>query len=198
MMTTRSMLAVVLSATVLSAACDDSARAAATAALDAARGSFEAVKTEAAKYVPEQEEAAEDALKQASNALRRGEYADSLRAAQALLPKVTALAEATTAKKTELTTAWTRLSGGLPGAVTAIQARIDELSKTRRLPATVSKDAVAAATAGLRALKTAWTEAGDMFTRGNLAEAVGKAQTVKAKAAAVMTSLGMTVPDSLK
>jgi len=53
----------------------------------------------------------------------------------------------------------------------------------------MTQEAFDGAKAGLDMMTQTWTEAGSAFTSGNVAEAVAKAQTVKAKAAEVMTAL---------
>lgn len=51
-----------------------------------------------------------------------------------------------------------------------------------------------AAEAGLEAIKTGWTEATNAANAGNFMEPVTKATPLMAKAAEVMTALGMTGP----
>lgn len=195
---TRWMCAAAMCAVVGLTACGDGGKAAAAAALGVAQESFDAVKAEAHKYAPEQEDAIEDALTRIHNTLARGEYAKVLEDAQAMVPKIATLAGAVSSKKHELTQTWTTLSGGLPQAVDAIQSRIETLSKTGKLPANVKKSAVVAAKNGVDALNTALAEATDTFKKGNLSDAVAQAERLKSKAVALMTSLGMPVPDALK
>jgi hypothetical protein len=84
------------------------------------------------------------------------------------------------------------LSTDVPNMVTAIQSRVDMLSKSHHLPKGVSKDGLASAKSGLDAMKTAWSDASNAATSGDFTTAVSKAQAVKAQAADIMKSLGMS------
>lgn len=194
----RWILAAALATAATVAACGDGGKSAAASALDAARESFDTVRADARTFVPDEEEAVEDALERAANALGRGEYAHVLSEAQTLVPKIATLRAAAVTKRGELTKAWTAMDAGLPAAVASIRARVDALSNAKTRPASVSKDALAAARTGVDVLNAAWTSANDAFRRGNLAEAVAQGHRIKSKAAEVTASLGMTVPDSLK
>jgi len=70
----------------------------------------------------------------------KGESKAALTEAQALPGKAKDLTAAATAKKGELTRAWDELSGGLPKMVDAIKSRVDTLSASKKLPATLTKD----------------------------------------------------------
>ena len=180
------------------AACGDGGKAAAEAAVGAAQSSFDVVKAEASTYVPDQAKTVQDALSAATDGLAKGNYAQVLADAPTLAPKVSALAEAAAAKKAELTKTWTDLSAGLPAVVRVIQSRVDMLSKSKKLPPSISADAFTGAKSGLETITKTWADASDAFKSGNVMDAVAKAQAVKAKAAEVMTSLGMSVPDALR
>jgi len=195
---TRWMLAAIVSAAVMSTACGDSGKADATAALGAVQGSFDAVKAEAATYVPEQEDAVADALARVTYTLETGDYDRVRHDAAGLWPMIAAMEQAVIVRKTELTGSWAALSTSVPGALPTIQARVETLSKAKVLPAAVSKDTLAGASAELGAINDAWTDAADAFKRGNLVDAVRKGQRVQAQASQVMTSLGMSLPESFK
>ena len=179
-------------------ACGDGGKAVADAAIKSADAAFAAVRTDATMYVPDQTKGVADAIAAAKDGFAKGEFAKALADAKALPSKISALGEAAAAKKTELTTSWNDMSTGLPKVVEAIQGRVDILSKARKLPAGMTKDAFDSAKSGLATMTRTWTEAGDAFKAGNVVDAHAKALSVKAKAAEVMTALGMQVPDALK
>jgi len=54
------------------------------------------------------------------------------------------------------------------------------------------------AQSGFDMINSAWTEANDAFKSGDVAGAMAKAGTVKAKAAEILGALNMPVPDALK
>jgi len=191
-------LALVIGLAVGVTACGDGGKAAADAAIKAAETAFSAAAAEAMKYVPDQAKSVEGAIAAAKAAFDKGDFKGATAAASELTAKITALGEAATAKKAELTTAWEGLSTGLPGVVGAIQSRVDLLSKSKKLPQGISQEAFDGAKSGLAMINSAWAEANDAFKSGDVAGAMAKASTVKAKAAEIMAALNMPVPDALK
>ena len=67
--------------------------------------------------------------------------------------------------------------------VDAIKSRADILSESKKLPAGMTADKLAAAKNGLAEITKQWREATAASTGGNLADAVAKATAVKKKAA---------------
>lgn len=189
---------VVLMAMTTSAACGDGGKAAADAAMQALQSSYDGIKADAAKYVPDQAKGIDEAFTAVQDTLAKGDYMKALTDAQGLTGKVGELGAAVAAKKADLTKAFEGLSTGMPAVVEGLQAQVESLAKTKKLPAGVTKEAVDAAKAAVPALSSSWEDAAAAFKAMNLTDAMAKAQTVKAKAAEVMTSLGMTVPDILK
>jgi hypothetical protein len=55
--------------------------------------------------------------------------------AKSLTDKTKEVASAASAKKAELTKGWESLSAGMPKVLDAIKARVDILSKSKKLPA---------------------------------------------------------------
>jgi hypothetical protein len=170
----------------------------AEAALKAAEAAVSAAKAEAAKYVPDQVKGLEDALKTAKDAFEKKEYTQALNAAKDLPAKAKELAAAAAAKKAELTKAWEAMAGGLPKMVEAIKSRVDILSKSKKLPANLDKAKFEGAKTGLAEITQTWTDADNAFKGGNIADAVAKANAVKAKATEIMTTLGMQPPAAAK
>jgi hypothetical protein len=171
-----------------------SQKAPAEAALKVADDAFAAIKAEAASYVPDQAKGVEDAIAASRDQFAKNDFAAALASAQAIPAKIDELKTAVAAKKNELTATWNSLSEGLPGMVQAIQSRVDILSKSRRLPKGLDQATFDGAKADLATATTTWTDATSAFSAGNLMAAVTKAQEVKAKAAEIMTALGMQAP----
>ncbi len=174
--------------------CGDGGKGAAEAAIDSARTSFEALKKDAAMYAPDQAKGVEAALAAAQDLAMKGDYRQALTEATGIPPKIVALTEATTAKKTALMASWTQMNADLPKDIEAIQNRVAMLSKSRRLPKGVTREGLGSAKSGLDALTMGWTEATKEFATGNVAEAVSKAESVRSKAGETMTALGMKMP----
>jgi hypothetical protein len=114
-----------------------------------------------------------------------------------VLSAAQSLATAAAAKKDEVLKAlndeWTGLAGSLPSDVTAIQSRIDLLSKksSKKLAAGIDLDA---AKAGLSDATSLWSKAQAAFAAGNLDEAVSTAKEVKAKIDALATTVKADLP----
>jgi hypothetical protein len=167
-------------------------------ALKAAEEAVNAAKGEAARYVPDQARTIDAALAAVKDKFAKGDYQAALTDAQALAARAKELATAGAAKKVELTKTWEGLSAGLPQVIEAIKSRVDILSQSKKLPANVSADKLAAGKAGLAELTQQWGAATEAFKGGNVMDAVAKATTLKAKAAEVLGTLSMPVPDALK
>jgi hypothetical protein len=167
-------------------------------AIKAAEAAVAAGRDEAAKFAPDQLKAVEAALASVKDKFAKGEYKTALAEAQALPAQARAAAEAAAAKKAELTKVWTELSAGLPKMVAALKSRVDVLSASRKLPANIKADTLAQAKSGLATVTQTWTEASEAFKNGRLADAVAKANTVKARTAEIMGTLGMQVPAAAK
>ncbi len=101
------------------------------------------------------------------------------------------LGSAVAAKKTELTATWETMSGSLPGMVSTIQAKVDELGKMRRLPAGVDKAKLDGAKTAVQEMTSTWQQAQAAFGKGAVAEAVTMAGAVQARADETMVALGM-------
>lgn len=175
---------------VVAVACG-SQQAPAEAALKLAENAYGAIRTEAEKYAPDQARAIQDSLKSARAALGKSDYAGVMQQAQALTTKISGLGGAIAAKKSELTKAWTTMSAEMPKMVDAVKAKVDTLSKSARLPAGVTKEALANAKAGLATTGQHWAEALAAAASGDVATAVARARAVQASLANMMQSLNM-------
>jgi hypothetical protein len=156
-----------------------------------------AASTEAAKYVPDQLADVQSKLGDLKTSFGKQDYAVVVTGAPAVLSAAQNLATAAAAKKDEVLKAlndeWTGLAGALPAAVTAVQNRIDLLSKksSKKLTAGIDLDA---AKAGVGDATSLWSKAQAAFAAGNLEEAVSTAKYVKAKVEALAASLKMNLP----
>jgi len=167
-------------------------------AIKAAEQALNGAKAEAAKIVPDQVKSLEVALSSAKEKFGKKDYKAALTEAQAIPGKVKEVLAAASSKKEALTKTWTDLSQGLPKMVDAIKSRVDILSKSKKLPANLTKEKFDEAKSGLTTAMNDWGTAQESFKAGNLAEAVSKANSIKEKAAQVMQILGMPVPAGAK
>jgi tetratricopeptide (TPR) repeat protein len=189
-----SVLFIVVS--LLLVACVAANKEPAAAAIKAAEDAFNAVKGEAMKYVPDQANSVEDAIKIAKANFDKGNFDEALATAKAIPEKVQVLTTAVAAKKTELTRSWEEISSGMPEMLDAIKDKLDILSASKKLPKTMDKAKLEAAKADYEAAAKMWDEAKSTFSGGNMANAIAKAKTVKEKAVGVMNNLGMQVQEA--
>jgi hypothetical protein len=166
-----------------------------------AGAALDAVRDEAQKYAPEKLGGVEAQLNDLKGKFQQGDYAGVVAAAPAMTTAIDGLKDAVAAKKSEAETAlakakddWGPASAAVPKMVDEIGKRVEALSKSKKLPKGVTKEAVAAAKTGLASLQSTWTDASNAAASGDFTTAMAKAQSVKDKAAAMMKSLGMTPP----
>jgi len=150
---------------------------------------------DAQQYVPDQVAAVNQKLADLKAAFDKQDYKAVITGAPALLNEAKGLADAAAAKKKEvleaLGTQWTALAAELPQSVSAVEAKLATIAKSKKLPSGVTKDGVAAAKSGLAEAKTAWDEAKSAFGSGNVQAALDKAKGVKAKLDEVASKLGL-------
>lgn len=160
-------------------------------AIAAADSALQAVSADAQAYVPDQYKALSDELAAARSDVEAKNYADASTKAAEVTTKVAEIPAAVEAAKQQLTASWQSMQDSLPAMVQAIQAKVDELSKMRRLPAGVDKAQLDAAKASLSEMSGSWTQAMDAYKAGKLAEAVNLATGLKGKADEAASALGM-------
>jgi hypothetical protein len=177
-------------------ACVSANKEPAAAAIKAAEDAFNAVKGEAMKYVPDQANSVEDAIKIAKASFDKGNFDAALETAKAIPEKVKVLTTAVAVKKVELTRSWEEISGGMPVMLDAIKDKLDILSASKKLPKTLDKAKLEGAKADYEAAAKMWDEAKSTFSGGNITDAIAKAKTVKEKAMEVMNNLGMQAPEA--
>jgi hypothetical protein len=182
--------AVVLGLAVAASGCS-MAKGKAESAIAVADSSLQAVAVEAQAYVPDQYAAAGAQVTAARTDFESGSFADALTKAQEATTLVGDLGPAIEAKKAEMAQMWQGMSETMPATVQSIQSKLDELSKARRLPAGVTRDAVTQAQHSLQEISASWTQAVEAQGKGDLATATSLAAGVKAKADELMNTLGM-------
>lgn len=185
-----SALAVALA---VAAACE-SQKIPAEAAMKAAETAWAAVSAEATKYVPDQAKGIEQALQTAKDSLAKGNYEAVIKDAAALPAKIADLQKAVAAKKDEWTAAWRTLDSTLSSGLTAVQAKVDELAKAKKLPAGVDKTAVEGAKTALTAAQQALEQAKVAFQNADYEGALAKGNQVRADVAKIVADLKLEMP----
>lgn len=163
-------------------------------ALTVAEKAIGDARPEAEKIAPDQLKAVEDILIGAKEKFNKADYAAALSDAQTIPGKVTEMVASLAARKEELTGVWTGLEQGIPTMMGAIASRLDILSKSKKLPANLSKEQLEQAKAGYDSAVTDWETVKASFNEGSLAKAVTEGNTLKEKIVQVLQILGLPVP----
>jgi hypothetical protein len=182
------------SAVILLAACANQMEPAKNA-LDNINSTLSAVSADAQKYAPDQLTHAQSKVAELSASFDKKDYAAVVAGAPAVLAEVNGLAGAAAAKKDEilkaLGTEWRSLAASIPQSVSAVQTRIDALSKSRH----VAKDIdLGAAKSGLADASSTWDKAQSAFKSGNAADAVTAAKDAKSKLESAAAALKLNLP----
>jgi hypothetical protein len=189
-----SLILAITAATLLATGCARQKNEA-TKSLAAIETSVNSLKDDATKYAPDAYRGVDSTLTMLKDSLAKEDYKSVLAGTPELQKAVETLKTAIASGKQQFEAAaeeWTALNATVPKMVTAIQSRVDILSKSRRLPKNVSKEAFEGAKSSLDSMKLMWNEASAAFVEGKAPEAVEKARAVKIKGDEVLASLGMT------
>ena len=166
-------------------------------ALDNINASLAAVSADAQKYVPDQFASAQSKVAALAASYDKKDYPAVLASAPAVLREVNGLSGAAAAKKDELLRAvgneWRGLEASVPQSVTAVQTRVDELSKTKHAPKGID---LAAAKSGLADATSGWEKAQTAFKSGNAEDAVTAGKDAKSKIDSAAAALKLDLPKS--
>ena len=163
-------------------------------ALDNINTTLTAVSADAQKYVPDQYAQVQSQAAQLTASYEKKDYAAVIAGAPAVLTEVNALAPAVAAKKDEsekaLGNEWRSLEASVPQSITAVQNRIDALSKSKHAAKGVD---LSAAKSGLADATSAWDKAQDAFKAGNPTDAVTAGKDAQGKIAAAAAALKLNL-----
>jgi hypothetical protein len=165
-------------------------------ALTVAEKAISDAKPEAEKIVPDQIKALEEFLSGAKEKFNTGDYAAALSDAQTIPGKVTEMVASLAAKKEELTGSWTGLEQGIPAMMDAIKSKLDVLSKSKKLPANLTKEKLEEAKSGFDSAVTEWEAVAASYNEGSLAKAVTEGNTLKEKIVQVLQILELPIPQA--
>jgi len=186
---------IALAATVILAACANQ-KEPAEQAVSKIEMSLDGVRADAQQYAADQLAAVDASVKRLKDKLAQQDYDGVVGGAPSVASEVDALKStvATAKADAEATLAaaqseWNDLNSSVPGMVEKLQARVDQISKSKKYPKGMDKAGFETAKSGFEALKTEWTEASGEFASGQAANAVRKARNAKSKAEELMTQL---------
>jgi hypothetical protein len=154
-------------------------------------------KVDAEKYAADELKDVEASIARLKSGLAKQDYKTVVMQAPTVTSAVAALKETTAKKKADaeemLAAAqqeWTELSTRVPEMVAKLQAKVDSLGKSRKLPNGMDKAGFESAKQEFESLKTSWAEAGAEFGSGMVADAVRRARAAKAKGEELMQKFG--------
>jgi hypothetical protein len=185
------ILAALLGIAVIIAGCDNAQKQATEAAINAAQAAINAAQGEAAKYVPDQLQAAQNALQSAKDSVAKGDYQAALNAARDAADKAKDLATTAAAKRDEWTKEWAEMSSSMPKSLDEIKVKLNAYSHGAHMPAGMDKTALADAKEQYEKLKQGWADATSSATQGNMADAIRKATDLKGMLAKLKEMLGI-------
>jgi hypothetical protein len=164
-------------------------------ALDNINATLNSVSADAQKYVPDQFTQAQGKVAELTASFEKKDYASVVAGAPAVLSQVRGLADAAAAKKDETEKAlgneWRSLAASVPQSLSAVQTRIDTISKTKHAPKGVD---LGAAKSGIADATSAWDKAQAAFKSGKPEDAVSSAKDAQTKLASAATALKLNLP----
>ena len=178
------VLAAVAASTWLFAGCSNQ-EIPAQQAVASVEQSLSVIRTDAAKFEPEQLAEAEANLANLKTSLDKKEYDAVLAAAPKANAQVVALTDAVVAKQTQVNAAaaeWEALSEEVPKMVQTIEDQVANLPRSKRDAAKLE----------LETMKAMWTEAAAAFDAGDPMQAADKGRMVQAKGKELIQQFGMT------
>ncbi len=171
----------------LVAACTDSARAPAEAAMTAAGAAMDSLKGDATKYAPEEVKNLESAYGVAKDSMANKDYQGALTFTKDIPAKAKEVLAKADAVKAELAREWKEAGDALTATIDAAKQR---LSGSTKPPPGLDKAALAKAHADLTSLEAGWTAATEQYRSGDLSGAVTKAKDLNAKGLELLEALG--------
>lgn len=192
-MSTRIILA--LAATAILAACANQKEPAENAVAKV-EASLNEIRADAQKYTADQLQAVDTSVNRLKENLAKKDYRNVVVGAPAVASEVAALKDAVATAKADAEatlaaaqTEWNDLTASVPPMVEKLQARVDQIAKTRKFPKGMDKASFETAKTSFESLKTEWTEAASEFAAGQAADAVRKARNAKNKAEELINQL---------
>ena len=167
------------------------AKSSAESALAAADKAIAAIQAEATMIAPAQLKALSDTLADVKARFGKGDFQSALMGARSVSVMSRDLKAQLATQKTQLTSAFESAQKEVPGMADAVQARVADLAKMRRLPPGIDGKRFAALQGDVGTWREQWTAAEAAFQRGELAVAMSSANQLRTKAREAMSLLQM-------
>lgn len=184
--TIRSLLPTLL----LAAACSG-ARGAAEAAIAAADSALANIGPEAARVVPDQLKPLQDAVAAAKDSAAARAWQGALALATDIPTRANDLAQAIVKEKADITEEINTLNAAMPRNLAAVKTKIDQLSRSRRLPRGLSAETFDSVKTIHAEGVEEWPRIMTAFNAGNLSDAITRATALKLKVSRAMEAVGL-------
>jgi hypothetical protein len=166
----------------------------ATRAVSAAEASLASVREDAAKYMAAELQSVDSSVTALKESMAKGDYKVVVANAPGVNSSIESLKAGVAAKMEENRAAgaeWSTYSTAVPQMVTALQSRVDTLTKSKRMPKNLDATAFGTVQTDLETMKVEWAAASAAHDSGNDIDAVAKAKSAKATGERLLTQLGM-------
>ena len=172
-----------------------SAKSGAEADVAAAERAVAALPPDAAKVVPEQVTPLTDAVNQGKDQLAKGEYAAASTTVREVPAQAKLVGDSLAARKAALSATMDTLAVAMPRNLAAIQAKLDSIAKSKRLPRGLDEQQLQEAKDTYAAATAEWAEVMQAYKSGELANAMGRALALKARVSRSLLALGLVADE---
>ncbi len=160
-------------------------------ALRSADEAIAAVQPDVEKYVPEQFRLLVDEVNAAHADYDKGNYRAALAAAKEIPGRIEEVKAAAAKRKDELTVIWKQMEEGIPATMATLRAKVDEISKTKKMPKGMNSEAFESAKTEVAGLDQRWAEAMQAFQAGQVIEATEAGAQIGTRADELTTAFGI-------
>ena len=157
----------------------------------AAERAVAALPPDAMKVVPDEVAPLTDAVNQGKDQMSKGEYAVASATVREVPAKAQLVADSLPARKVALSAALDTLGVAMPRNLAAIKAKLDSIDRSKRLPRGLDEQELQAAKDTYGAVSAEWVEVMNTYKAGDLAGAMTRARSLKARVSRSLMALGL-------
>lgn len=168
------------------------AKGKADAAIAAAEQAVTAIGPDGMKVLPLEVGRLTAAITAAKDTAAKGDYAAALSAVAEIPAQAKDLAAGLPAKAAQLTAELDTLGFAMTKNLAAVQAKLDEIARTRRMPKGLDAAKVTSLKETVASATSEWSAAMADIKNGDLASALGKGTVLRVKVSEAMTAVGLS------